>query len=112
MTSPSEQPVRHAAVIGAGFMGGGIAAELALRVETLERVTLWDAVDGAAPRAVERARDVAQILVEAGVLDPAVVDSRLRRLRAVATLEEAVDGAVYVAEVVPEDLALKQQVFQ
>ena len=111
MSRPTEQPVRHAAVIGAGFMGGGIAAELALRVESLERVTLWDAADGAAENAIARARDVARILVDAGVLDPAHVEDRLKRLHSAATPREAIDGAQYVAEVVPEDLALKQQVF-
>ena len=112
MSPDAGQPVRRAAVIGAGFMGGGIAAELALRVDGLERVSLWDAVEGAAARAIERARDVAQILVTAGVLDPAVVDTRLSRLRAAETLETAVEDAQYVAEVVPEDLSLKQDVFK
>src|SRR5688572_8882508 len=112
MSPSSDQPVRHAAVVGAGFMGGGIAAELALRVPSLERVTLWDAVDGAAQNAITRARDVARILLDAGVLDPALVESRLTRLRPAPTLEAAVEGATYVAEVVPEDLPLKQQVFQ
>ena len=112
MPDVTAQPVRRAAAIGAGFMGGGIAAELALRVASLERVTLWDPVDGAAAKAIARAADVARILVDAGALDPAHVETRLARLRATSTLEEAVDGAEYVAEVVPEDLPLKQEVFR
>jgi len=93
-------------------MGGGIAAELALRLPDVETVTLWDAHDGAAERAVGRARDVAAALVGAGVLDSNEVASRLPRLRAVSQFEEALEGAGYVAEAVPEDLALKQGVFR
>jgi len=104
--------VTRAAVVGAGFMGGGIAAELALRVTSLESVTLWDAVPGAAQRAVDRARDVARTLVDAGVVSAAQVEARLSRLRAAGTIEDAVDRAAYVAEAVPEDLPLKQAVFQ
>ena len=104
--------VRRAAVIGAGFMGGGIAAELALRVRTLERVTLWDASDGAAKTAVTRARDVARTLVDAGVLAADDVEPHLAKLSAATTLDEAVAGAEYIAEAVPEDLALKQDVFR
>src|SRR5439155_18128719 len=37
---------------------------------------------------------------------------RLNRLQPAAALEEALDGAEYVAEAVPEDLSLKQQVFR
>ena len=112
MTTDTGALVRRVGVIGAGFMGGGIGAEMALRVADLESVAVWDAVDGAAGRAVERGRDVARSLVDAGVLDPTQVEARLARLCAVATLEEAVHGAEYVAEVVPEDLALKQDVFR
>src|SRR5687768_2748013 len=112
MTADTGVSARRVGVIGAGFMGGGIAAEMALRVAELESVYVWDAVDGAAARAVERGRDVARILVDAGVLEPAQVESRLAHLRAVHTMEEAVHRAEYVAEVVPEDLALKQEVFR
>ena len=45
------------AVIGAGFMGGGIGAEFALRLEHDVRVTLWDARPGGAATAVAQAPD-------------------------------------------------------
>ena len=35
--------VRRIAVIGAGYMGGGIAAEFALRLPDAESVRVWDA---------------------------------------------------------------------
>jgi 3-hydroxybutyryl-CoA dehydrogenase len=92
-------------------MGSGIAAELALRVADLERVCVWDAAQGAAERALSHAREVANTLAGADVLEAAAASECLPRLHATATLEEALEGAEYVAEAVPEDLALKQQVF-
>ena len=59
------------AVVGAGFMGGGIAAEFALRLGHDVRVAVWDPKPGAAEAAVERARAVAAILVQAEVVDAA-----------------------------------------
>jgi 3-hydroxybutyryl-CoA dehydrogenase len=112
MPATQAKEVTRAAVIGAGFMGSGIAAELALRVPQLEGVTLWDAQPGAARRAVERGREVADALVAAGVLQTTEADARLARLSAADALEDALAGAQYVAEAVPEDLALKQEVFR
>jgi 3-hydroxybutyryl-CoA dehydrogenase len=100
------------AVIGAGFMGGGIAAEFALRLPDADAVRVWDASPDAASRALERARDVARLLDEAGVLRGAGVDARLARLSVAPSLEAAVQGAAYVAEAVPEDLALKRATFK
>ena len=100
------------AVIGAGFMGGGIGAEFALRLEHDVRVTLWDARPGGAATAVARAREVADALVEAGILLPEVATRRLARLATADTLAEVTDGASYVVEAVPEDLPTKQEVFR
>ena len=108
----AEQHVRRVAVVGAGFMGGGIAAELVLRLPGVETVRLWDPVPGAAARAVQRAADVAGALQEAGVLAPGAPAGRLERLVPAETLEEALDGAGYVAEAAPEDLAVKQALFR
>jgi 3-hydroxybutyryl-CoA dehydrogenase len=107
-----ESDVRRVAVIGAGFMGSGIGSELALRAPGVERVVLWDATDGAAQAAVGRAGDVARILVDAGVVAAHDADARLRRIGAATTLAEAVEGAEYVVEAVPEELSLKLEVFK
>ncbi|MGH2351521.1 MAG: 3-hydroxyacyl-CoA dehydrogenase family protein [Chloroflexota bacterium] len=107
-----DRAVRRVAVVGAGLMGSGIAAELALRVPHLEVVRVWDPAEGAAGRAVEGAQEVAEALVGAGILEHGMAGARLGRLRAVSTLEAAVDGAQYVAEAAPEDLALKQELFR
>ena len=103
--------VRRVAVAGAGLMGSGIAAELALRPGEVESVRLWDPAPGAADRAVAGAGAVAEALVAAGVLDAAVAQARLTRLGAAPTLAAALEGAEYVAEAAPEDLPLKQALF-
>lgn len=100
------------AVVGTGFMGGGIGAEFALRLEHDVRVTLWDARPGGAATAVARAREVADALVEAGILLPDVATRRLARLGTADTLAEVTDGASYVVEAVPEDLPTKQEIFR
>jgi 3-hydroxybutyryl-CoA dehydrogenase len=115
VTAPADtvaEPVRHAAVVGAGFMGGAIAAELALRVPQIDSVRVWDEGDGIAERAVARARDVAGLLSQASVVSAQEVEQRLARLRPAATMAEALDGVAYAAEAVPEELPLKQEVFE
>ncbi|MBD0276002.1 MAG: 3-hydroxyacyl-CoA dehydrogenase family protein, partial [Acetobacteraceae bacterium] len=52
------------------------------------------------------------LLAEAGVLSSKDAETRLRRLQPATALAEALTGAEYVAEAVPEDLPLKQQVFR
>ncbi|HEV2124419.1 MAG TPA: 3-hydroxyacyl-CoA dehydrogenase NAD-binding domain-containing protein [Chloroflexota bacterium] len=103
--------VRRIAVVGTGFMGTGIGVELALRVSTLESVALCDAQEGAAARAVERAREIGRTLSDAGVISEDEANSRLGRLRAAPSLEEALDGVTYVVEAVPEELPIKQHTF-
>ena len=61
---------------------------------------------------MERAREVAGALQEAGLLAPQDGVARLERLVAPPTLEEALEGTAYVAEAAPEDLVLKQDLFQ
>jgi 3-hydroxybutyryl-CoA dehydrogenase len=93
-------------------MGGAIGIELALRVPQLERVRLWDAGPRVAERALDRAAEVARLYVQAGLLTADDAAHRQERLHAVGTMEEALDGAEYVAEAVPEDLALKQETYR
>src|SRR5262245_14305653 len=103
--------VRRIAVAGAGLMGSGIAAELALRLPEVETVRRWDPAPGVADRAVAGAAAVAEALGAAGVLDAELARARLARLGAAGTIEGALEGAEYVAEAAPEDLPLKQALF-
>jgi 3-hydroxybutyryl-CoA dehydrogenase len=88
------------AVVGAGLMGAGIAQVFA---RLGARVALHDPVEGALARA--RARMKSEL--EAVGADPAAA----AWIRLCPELDDAVVGADWVFEAVPEDLALKQDVF-
>ncbi len=90
------------AVVGAGTMGGGIAQVAAVAGHP---VTVYDAVEGAAERAVAAIRDRVAQLVTQGRLGPTGL-----RL-AVATELGELAPARCVIEAVAEDLAVKQALF-
>ncbi|GAA6526117.1 3-hydroxyacyl-CoA dehydrogenase NAD-binding domain-containing protein [Intrasporangium sp. DVR] len=95
------------AVIGAGAMGAGIAQVAAAAGH---RVSLVDAVPGAAEAAIERLGGGLDRLVAKGRLttdDAAAIRGRLTPVGAVDELPEC----ALVVEAVPEDLALKRKIF-
>ncbi len=89
-------PVERVAVLGAGTMGGGIAA---LLLASGLRVALYDVV----PEARERAATRIAKRNEPGVID--------RRLLLTGDLPEAVADADLVIEAAPEQLDLKRRLF-
>ena len=95
-------PAEPVAVVGAGTMGGGIAQVAAVAGHP---VTVYDAVEGAAGRAVAAIRDRVAQLVTKGRLGPTGL-----RL-AVATELGELAPARCVIEAVAEDLAVKQALF-
>ena len=92
------------AVVGAGTMGGGIAQVAAVAGHS---VAVYDAVEGAAERAVAAIRDRVVQLVARGRLDCDPAGLRL----AVATELGELAWARCVIEAVAEDLAVKQALF-
>ncbi|MFJ4345371.1 3-hydroxyacyl-CoA dehydrogenase NAD-binding domain-containing protein [Pseudomonas sp. NPDC089401] len=102
------RPVRHAAVIGGGTMGVGIAlcfANAGVPVRLLE-------VDIAArDRALQRARDTYCASVKRGSLTAEAMEKRLRLIEGVIDYQALADVDL-VIEAVFEDLAVKRQVFE
>jgi 3-hydroxyacyl-CoA dehydrogenase len=101
------QALQHAAVIGAGHMGSGIA--LALLAGGLQ-VVLIDPKDEALQGARERMTQALSDEVTRGRLSASDMADRLQRLRTASGLPDAA-GAQLVIEAVFEDMALKQSVF-
>ena len=100
-------PIRQAAVIGAGTMGGGIAMSFAnagLAVSLLE----------VSPEALERGLQVIRRnyagSVSRGSLDQARADAALARIRGVSDYR-TLDAADIIIEAVFEDLSVKREVF-
>ena len=99
-----DQP-QHITVIGAGFMGCDIAT---IYARYGYAVTLHDSMPGTLETFSERALPIAHSL--ATPQDPP--EQIVGRVKAVASLNEAVSGAQLVHEVIQEDLPQKQALFR
>lgn len=95
------------AIVGAGYMGGGIAQSLALAGH---RIALADSDPGIARAAVERLRSQLAEYAERGLVDAAAAVTGAGLISAADSIGEAVAGAGYITEAVPERLKLKAAV--
>jgi 3-hydroxyacyl-CoA dehydrogenase len=95
------------ALVGLGLVGRAWAISFA---SAGHDVALWDERPDAADEALRFAEEVLPELASNQLLrdPPAAVRARMRR---VATLEGALDGASHVQESTPEDVSLKRYVF-
>lgn len=102
------QMIDTVAIIGVGIMGTGLAAEWAAGGR---QVTIFgrDATRAADGRA--RAAAALDTLERGGLLATGGAAAALARIRPAIALEAAVAGADLVQESVPEDLALKRDLF-
>ena len=99
--------IQSVAVVGAGYMGGGIAQSFAL---TGVPVTIADADADATAAAYERLLHEAQEFEDAGLYDAGATETIRERLSAADSIEEAVAGADFIEEAVFESLEVKHQV--
>jgi len=101
------EPAETIGVVGAGTMGAGIAQ---LAMQRGAQVLLWDAAPGAAERAGERIAAALSAGVERGRWTQPEAVSAIARLRLVAELDAFAECELIV-EAVPEDLAIKHELF-
>ncbi|MCS4502703.1 3-hydroxyadipyl-CoA dehydrogenase [wastewater metagenome] len=94
-------------VIGAGTMGAGIAQVAATAGHP---VLLFDAVEGAAAKGIERTRSGMQRLVERGRMSAEQVDAICARITPVDTTAGLAPAGL-VIEAIVEDINIKQTVF-
>ena len=94
------------AIIGSGYMGGGIAQVLA---RTGRRVRIADVSEEVAVRNLERLLAESRAFEDAGLFPAGSTAAIEANLTPAATIEEAVDGADFVEEAVPEILELKRE---
>ncbi|TQJ58229.1 3-hydroxyacyl-CoA dehydrogenase [Arthrobacter sp. SLBN-83] len=95
---------RNIAVVGSGYMGGGIAQVLALAGA---RVALADVSAEIAQGNYERLLTESDEFVAAGLFPANATDLLKENLWAAKDIEEAVSGAEYIEEAVPEVLEIK-----
>jgi 3-hydroxyacyl-CoA dehydrogenase len=101
--------VRLIAVVGAGAMGSGIAQVAAT---SGFRVNLSDVSAAVLEKALVSIRKSLARLVKAGTLTETQAEGALSRIATTTDPAEAVSEAQAVIEAVPEDLALKLEVFR
>jgi 3-hydroxybutyryl-CoA dehydrogenase len=96
--------IKKTAVIGSGYMGGGIAQVLALGGMD---VVLGDVDAETAHKSRQRLIDQAKSFEADGLFDPGSADLLEQRLTAADSVEEAVADADYITEAVFETLEVK-----
>jgi 3-hydroxybutyryl-CoA dehydrogenase len=103
-----EKVIKRIAVIGAGLMGAGVAAEFArFGYET----TMYNTRKETSRRALEQAKEALDLMAETKLITARQAQGAYRRLHPTTDLEEAATGADFVHESVAELLKLKQEVF-
>ncbi len=104
----NEPKVRKVAVIGAGVMGRCIGLEFA---RFGYEVVLHDLLEEQLGKSLRSVQEELDLMVEAKLISSDVARAALGRLRTTTDIAEAASGADHIVEAVPEDLALKQELF-
>ncbi|MBX7450872.1 3-hydroxyacyl-CoA dehydrogenase family protein [Mycolicibacterium sp. 3033] len=99
--------INTATVVGAGYMGGGIAQVLALNGFS---VTIADVSADATHQALERLEKEATEFEDQGLFDPGSAKTIMGNLRAGESIEDAVADVDFVMEAVFEDPDVKKEV--
>ncbi len=96
-------------IIGSGLMGHGIAQIFALHGHS---VTLYDIRQELLDKAFADIRDNLAAFVARGIADKAAADRAPSLITGTLGLEDAAADADFVIEAVPENMALKQDIFR
>lgn len=95
------------AIIGSGYMGGGMAQVFALAGH---KCVIADADSSIAQRSLDRLLSEAKAFEEQGLFAPGSATVIAENLRCAQSIEEASTQADYIAEVVPEVIEIKKEV--
>jgi 3-hydroxybutyryl-CoA dehydrogenase len=108
MASEQIRSIQNVAVIGAGTMGAQIAA---LTAFSDRNVAIFDAMEGAAERGLDRIkREILPGIDQSGLIEGSAEET-LQRLRLAPSLEAATEGVDMVIEAVREEIETKRSVF-
>jgi len=101
--------IKKIAVVGSGTMGHGIAESFAMYGYD---VNLYD-IDGARLNAaIGEIREELELMCEEEFIEPYAIEAALQRIKTFTDLKKSVADRDYVIEAAPEDLELKQRLFQ
>jgi 3-hydroxybutyryl-CoA dehydrogenase len=103
------EDVQRVAMIGAGTMGAGMAICFA---QAGYQVALYSRSQESLERALARIKSSQAVFVQEGLVSATEAEAAQGRIDTTTSLEEALDAVQFVLESVPEDLELKQKLFQ
>ncbi len=101
--------IRTVSVLGAGIMGHGIAQAFLMGGYP---VRLYDVKDSVLETARAHIKENLELFQEAGLITRTEAASAMERLTTTLELGAAVEGSDFIVEAAPEDLSLKQELFQ
>ncbi len=100
--------IKKIAVLGAGQMGSGIAQVAA---SSGYQVGIMDVADEMLARGMKGIKKSLDRFIKSGKLSEEKAEEVLQAITTTTDLADAVEGAQVVIEAVPEDLALKKEIF-
>ena len=103
------EEIHQIAVLGAGLMGHGIAQSF---IAGGYPVMLYDIQESVLDSAEACIKNSLALFCGADLIESKDIGPTLDRLTCTVDLKRAVEGADFITEAIPEDLALKQDIFQ
>jgi 3-hydroxybutyryl-CoA dehydrogenase len=103
------EDIHRVSVLGAGLMGHGIAQTFLMGGY---QVKLYDVEQPILDRARSQIEDNLKLFSEYGLVDDSEIGPCLERLDRTLDLKICVQGSEFIVEAAPEDLALKQRLFE
>lgn len=103
------EDIRQIAVLGSGIMGHGIAQSFLMGGYP---VMLLDVEESILETAKARVKNSLELFCHAGMIESPDIESALERLTLTVDLKWAAEAADFIVEAIPEDLSLKQDLFQ
>ena len=103
------EKIRNISVLGAGTMGHGIAQTFLMGGYS---VRLYDVKEAILKTARVHIQKNLELFCKAGLIKKQAIKPALGKLMTTTDLEQAVAGGDFIVEAAPEDLKLKQDLFQ
>jgi len=103
------EEINNISVIGAGIMGHGIAQSFLMGGYPVTLYDIQESILGTAKAHIEKNLG---LFCEFGLIKKQDIDSSLQKLSTTIDLKHAVEGSDFIVEAAPEDLKLKQDLFE
>ena len=103
------EDIKNITVLGSGIMGHGIAQSFLMGGYP---VTLFDISDAILATAKAHVKKNLALFFKSGLIKEKDIETCMGKLTTTTDLEKAVSGADFIVEAVPEDINLKQDLFE